>query len=319
MTQSLFQRRPDLLPSIGVAFSSALWGLFWIPVRAINEAGVSVAWTSPVMFVCVVGTFLPVALWRWRNFLKTDGNFWIACGLGGSAFTLYSISFNLTDVIHAMLLFYISPIWSTLLGAIFLGERLNINRVIAIALGFAGLTVVLGVETGFPWPRNLGDWLALGSGFFWAIASVRFFKGGSTLILEKTFGFTLSALAASVIIALLPLDMEKTLPDIEQVKAAWIWIVAVAAFILPSLYLVVWPATVLSPARVGILFMSEAIVGIGSAALLTDEPFGMSEIIGTLLIMSAGIVEVIRPQIIKSGRLEVPCESASETADNNAG
>ena len=61
---TLFQRRPDLLPSIGIAFGSGLWGLFWIPVRAIEEAGISTGWTGPTMFVCVVIAFLPVAAWR---------------------------------------------------------------------------------------------------------------------------------------------------------------------------------------------------------------------------------------------------------------
>lgn len=307
MTLNLFRRRPDLLPSIGVAFSSALWGLFWIPVRAINEAGVSVAWTSPTMFICVVGVFLPVALWRWRNFLRSDGSFWLACALGGTTFTMYSISFNLTDVIHAMLLFYISPVWSTLLGAVFLGERLTLNRVLAIFLGFAGLTVILGADGGFPWPRQIGDWFALAAGMLWAVASVRFFKGGATLLIEKTFGFALSALATAVILALLPLGIEATFPEFGQVKNAWIWIVVVTAFILPSLYLVVWPTTVLSPARVGILFMSESFIGVGSAALLTDEPFGVREIVGTLLILSAAIVEVIRPQTISSIQTDAPC------------
>ena len=74
------------------------------------------------------------------------------------------------------------------------------------------------------------------------------------------------------------------------------WIVVVALFLLPATWLTIWPATVLSPARVGILFMTEAIVGIGSAAWLTNEPFGVREIIGTALIMGAGIVEVLRSQ-----------------------
>ena len=55
-----------------------------------------------------------------------------------------------------------------------------------------------------------------------------------------------------------------------------------------------WPPTVLSPARVGILFMTEAVVGIASAAWLTDEPFGWREIAGTALIMGAGLVDVLR-------------------------
>jgi drug/metabolite transporter (DMT)-like permease len=293
--------RPDLLPSMGIAFGSALWGLFWIPVRAIEEAGISASWTGPTIFVCAVVVFLPFAIWHWQNFLASDFGFWMACGFAGIAFTLYAISFTLTDVVRAMLLFYMSPIWSTLLGILFLGERLALNRVLAIALGLGGLAVVLGGGDGFPWPRQIGDWFALGSGLCWSIASVHFFRGGATLILEKTFGFAICALGASVVLALLPLEIESAFPDVASLRQVWEWLVIVTAFLLPAFYLTIWPTTILSPARVGILFMFEAIAGVGSAAVLTEEPFGVREIVGTLLILSAGITEVIRPQSVMSG------------------
>jgi len=298
----VFQRRPDLVPSLAVAASSALWGLFWIPMRAINDAGVSVAWSGPVVFLCVVTAFLPFALWRWRNFLKSDAEFWIACGLAGLAFTLYAASFNLTDVVRAMLLFYLSPVWSTILGVLVLGERLTVNRVLAVGLGLGGLVVVLGGGNEFPWPRGIGDWFALASGFAWALASVRFFQGGAALLFEKTYGFGLCALVSAVVIAVLPFDMDSTLPDPSAFKILWPWLMVVTVFLLPALFFVIWPATVLSPVRVGILFMTEAVVGVVSAALLTDETFGFRELTGTLMIMGAGAVELIRPQPVKTDK-----------------
>jgi drug/metabolite transporter (DMT)-like permease len=67
---------------------------------------------------------------------------------------------------------------------------------------------------------------------------------------------------------------------------------------LPITYLTIWPATVLSPGRVGMLLMVEVIVGVVSAAILTDEQFGVRELAGTVLIISAGVVEVLRQQKI---------------------
>jgi drug/metabolite transporter (DMT)-like permease len=43
----------------------------------------------------------------------------------------------------------------------------------------------------------------------------------------------------------------------------------------------------------GILLQLEAVVGIGSAALLAGEPFGARQALGALLVISAGLVEVI--------------------------
>ncbi|MCP4387163.1 MAG: hypothetical protein GY802_02625 [Gammaproteobacteria bacterium] len=33
--------RSDLLPSLGLAFAAALWGMYWIPVRGLEQADVS--------------------------------------------------------------------------------------------------------------------------------------------------------------------------------------------------------------------------------------------------------------------------------------
>jgi len=288
------ESRKDLLPSLGIAFSAALWGLFWIPVRAIEEAGVSVQWTGPVLFASVTLIFLPVVLMRWR-ILRLAGRGLILTGLlSGGAFAFYAVSFNMTDVVHALLLFYLSPIWSTLLGLTLLGEKLNINRVAALILGLSGLAVVLGDGVSFPWPRQMGDWFALASGLCWSFASVRLFQGGATFVFEKTFAFIAGAFFVGAALAMLPLGIENAWPDMVSLKQGWIWIAGVALFLLPATWLTIWPPTVLSPARVGILFMTEAIVGIGSAALLTDEPFGLQEMTGTALIMSAALVEVLR-------------------------
>ena len=132
------ESRKDLLPSLGIAFSAALWGLFWIPVRAIEQTGVSVQWTGPVLFACVTLIFLPVALVRWRVMRRAGPGLILTGLLPGAAFAFYAVSFNMTDVVHALLLFYVSPIWSTFLGLIMLGERLNINRVAALILGLSG-------------------------------------------------------------------------------------------------------------------------------------------------------------------------------------
>jgi len=294
------QTRNELLPSLGIIFSAMLWGLFWIPVRAIEQTGVSALWTGPVLFACVALIFLPVALIRRKALYRAGPGLILTGLLPGTAFALYTVSFNLTDVVHALLLFYMSPIWSTLLGLVFLRERLNINRLAALILGLGGLVVVLGDGISFPWPRQIGDWFALLSGLCWSLASVRLFRGGNTLIFEKTFAFITGSFIAGVALALLPLGLDNVFPDMAVLKQVWIWIAVIALLMLPATWLTIWPTTILSPARIGILFMTEAIVGIGSAAWLTNEPFGLREIIGTVLIMSAGLVEVLyTPRALK--------------------
>lgn len=308
----IFERRPDLLPSLAVALGGVMWGLFWIPARAVGDAGIGAAWIGALMLLCMIVLFLPFAVWRWREFLKGGLNLWIACSLVGLAFTLYAASLNLTEVVRALLLFYVSPVWSTLLGIFFLGERLTVNRIAAVALGIGGLVVVLGDGGGFPWPRGIGDWFAVASGIAWSVGTTRFFQGGATLLFEKTYCLALCALVWAVIIALLPFDMEAALPTSQAVLSVWPWLAVIALLFLPAFYFVVWPASVLSPGRVTILFLFEAIVGIVSAAIFLDEPFGSRELIGTVMIVGAGIVEVIRPQRLSKSNVEVSPIPAEE-------
>ncbi|TNF86137.1 MAG: DMT family transporter [Gammaproteobacteria bacterium] len=300
--------RSDLLPSLGLAFGAALWGLYWIPVRGIEQSGVSAYWTGPVIFAVSTLLFVPLVLIRWRNFAAHWHHTLIPGLLAGFAFSLYIASLNLTDVVRAILLFYMSPLWSTLLGIVVLKERLTGNRVLGLLLAFTGLYIVLVVESGLPIPRNTGDWFALISGLCWSVASVKLFQDGARYIIEKVTIFIFFALLLSLLLMFWQLGNFDGLPGAASLVNGWYWIALVALLMLPITYLTIWPATVLSPGRVGMLLMVEVIVGVASAAMLTEEQFGLREFVGAALIISAGVVEVLRPQKIDSAVVADPDE-----------
>lgn len=288
--------RSDIVPSIAIAFGAAFWGLYWIPIRGIEQAGVHAFWTGPVIFGASCLLFLPLMLTRIHNYIAHWRHILLPGLLAGFAFALYIASLNLTDVVRAILLFYMSPLWSTLLGILVLKERLTGNRVVALLLAFSGLYIVLVVDSGLPIPRNNGDWFALISGLCWSIASVKLFQDGAQMILEKVTMFVVFALLMSLILILWQQGNLTGMPDILVLEKGWYWILMVALGMLPICYLTIWPAAVLSPGRVGMLLMVEVLVGVASAAMLTDEPFGIREITGAALIISAGVVEVLRQQ-----------------------
>jgi drug/metabolite transporter (DMT)-like permease len=294
--------RGDLLPSIAIAVGAAFWGLYWIPIHGIERAGVHAFWTGPVIFGASSLLFIPFLLLRWRNYVAHWRHILLPGLLAGSAFALYIASLNLTDVVRAILLFYMSPLWSTLLGIVILKERLTANRVIGLLLAFCGLYIVLIAENGLPIPRNTGDWFALISGLCWSFASVKLFQDGAQMIVEKVTLFVVFALLMSLLLVVWQQGNLEGMPQLSDLDRAWYWILIIALSMLPITYLTIWPATVLSPGRVGMLLMVEVIVGVVSAAILTDEQFGMRELAGTVLIISAGVVEVLRQQRIdKSG------------------
>ena len=88
--------------------------------------------------------------------------------------------------------------------------------------------------------------------------------------------------------------MGKT-PEFSDIQAAWVLILVIGILTLPMFFLTIWPCAYLTPGRVGVLLMSEVVVAVISAAVLTDETFGLREALGTGLIVSAALVEVAGP------------------------
>ena len=75
---------------------------------------------------------------------------------------------------------------------------------------------------------------------------------------------------------------------------AWPWLVVFALiWMLPVVWLTIFGAGRLEPGRVAIFLMFEIVVGLTTATLLTDEPFGRREFVGALLIMGASGVEIV--------------------------
>ncbi|NNF79470.1 MAG: EamA family transporter, partial [Rhizobiales bacterium] len=64
---------------------------------------------------------------------------------------------------------------------------------------------------------------------------------------------------------------------------------------MPTLFAVIWCAQRLSPGRVGILMMSEVMVAGISAPLLAGEVLSLQEFLGAVLIVGAGLLEVLSP------------------------
>jgi len=78
-----------------------------------------------------------------------------------------------------------------------------------------------------------------------------------------------------------------------QMTTLWPYLILTALYALPMVYLTIWPAKVLTPGRIGILLMSEVVVGFGSVALFAGDPFGRFELLGAVLIVTATLVEIL--------------------------
>ncbi len=271
-------------------YAGAVWGLFWIPLRALENAGLHGLWITVVYFLVPTVCLVPVTLWRWKQVKNGGRSLQITAMISGGALLLYSTSIVYTEVVRAMLLFYLTPIWATILARIYLGDAITLTRIIAMALAIFGMLTIFGLGARFPLPQNIGDWMGIGSGILWAIAMVRIRLIEDHSATDMTIGFFQWSLILSLAAALLlaPLDM----PNIAQTLPAMpLLLVFMVLLVLPGTYASLWGPKFLSPGVVGLLFMTEIIVGAISVALLAGEPFGIRELTGIILIAGASMLE----------------------------
>jgi drug/metabolite transporter (DMT)-like permease len=270
-----------------------LWGLYWIPLKEVEAAGLTGAAPSAFVFAAAFAMILPLIVWRWRSLLARKGDLIIAGLLAGASIGLFTASLTQTEIVRAILLFYLTPVWSTALGMAVLGHTPTVARFATLGLGLVGLCVVLGVENGLPAPRNTGDVMALIAGISWSLASLKLYRMPKVPVPDLIVSFvTGCACVTGVLFALSEASIAR-----GTLGAAAPWIIFTALYIIPTLAMTLWPATLLTPARAGLLLMTEVVAGVISAALLSGEPFGFQEALGASLITAALLSEVIRPEV----------------------
>ena len=295
MLSQFTQHMTPAKAGFALLLGGAMWGLYWIPVRQMGEMGLPGTWAGLVLYLATLILLSP-AIWRKRQNLIENWRLLVVSGaFTGAAFGLWTISLFYTDVVRAILLFYLTPVWSTLIGVAILGERLNIFRVLGLVFGLTGLVVVIGNGAEIPWPRNFGDWLALFSGIAWSLGTTGLYRSEGVSVTGQMFGFLAGGLVVSLLAAaLIGSDLPPSVAS-DQILPVAGFALLTAFYIVPMIWLTIWPATLLSPARVGLLLMSEVVVGIASAALLSGEPFGYREAIGAVLIVGAAVLELSGP------------------------
>jgi len=212
----------------------------------------------------------------------------------GAAFTLYANSLVETTVIRATLLFYLSPIWSTILGVIWLSECLTKARIVSIFVAIVGLFLLLLDLNNLESPKlNIGDLFGFLSGIFWAIGAVIINRWPNAPTLPLT---TIVYVATTIISILFAIFIyQDSIPDIDIIKDSFfiaaIWSIII---LLPCFWIIFRVSQLLFPGRVGILMMSEVIVAIVSATILVpNETMLVSQWLGAGAILLAGVIEVL--------------------------
>jgi len=284
--------KTETLAKFACAFSGLVWGLFWIPIRRLADAGIEGLWATLFFYAVPFALSLPLLALRWRAALAGGLRLQVLGFVAAVSLVLYSVSILYTDVVRATLLFYLTPLWSTLLARIFLGEAITPLRWLAMTIAMLGMLVIFHADSGIPAPENPGDWIALASGLLWSVASIllRADKGRAALdLLIHNFIWS-AVIAAFLLLAFGP--GRAVSPPLFVYLAQLPWLIpTVLIVVMSGVYTSMWGTPKLNPGLVGLLFMTEISVGAATAALWSGDPFGWREVIGILLISGAGMLE----------------------------
>jgi drug/metabolite transporter (DMT)-like permease len=284
-----------LWASVGAFLSSGIWGGFWIPLRYIHGLGLSGPWT--IFFLSAIATVVlcPLLVMRWRIWQPQLKLVFFAGVLTSVPFVCYNLALIYTTVLKATFLFYLTPVWSSILAYLVLREAIQGKRLLAIGLGLIGLLVILISEDSWlPIPQNFGDWVALASGIGWAGAAVLLRKEGQLSPIDTILTSNLCGAIVVLPLAILffPVSFE-LMANLEWAKLGPALAFMSLVLAVPSFFVIIWAAQRISPGRIGILMMSEVLVAVITAGWLLDEPFGPKEWIGGGLIVVAGMIEVL--------------------------
>ncbi len=93
-------------------------------------------------------------------------------GRDGVGLGLYSTSIVLAPVIRMTMEFYLTSVWSTIIGVIWLAEKLDLRRIVTVVMRLEGLFLLLTGGSDLPeMALGLGDVLAITSGILWALGA----------------------------------------------------------------------------------------------------------------------------------------------------
>lgn len=272
-------------PARVVALSAVFWGLWWLPLRGLGATGLGPMALNLWLYAAAAAALLPV-LWTLRAKAASGGRpLMLSAGLFGMAILAWNGALQTGEVVRVTLLFFLMPVWATVLGRLCLAEPVGARRIAAIGLGIGGALVLL-AQAWPPVPNALGDWLGLAAGILFAGSATAARYGRVDGRVLTALAFLVAAALAGIIAASGP---EATVPPSLWSLAA---VAAVSLlWLVPITWAQLWGAARLDPGRLALLMLLEVVAAAVSAALLTDEPFGLQEAAGCVLILAAGALE----------------------------
>jgi drug/metabolite transporter (DMT)-like permease len=272
------------LPIFSLLFTATLWGIVWYPLRLLEAQGLAGLWSSLICY----GAALFAGAWVFFRQDRVLRDNLLQLVLLGITAGWCNVSFIMAvldgTVVRVLLLFYLSPFWAVCLGWLLLGERLDGKSLLVFLLAVSGAMVMLwDAQVGMPWPRNDADWLAVSSGFAFALSNVLVRRLQPVGVWLKSASSWLGVvLVALVWIACGGAAAPAVTPGIFLLAV----VLGLCGFLLMTLT-VQYGVSHMPVHRSAVILLFELVVGAVSSLLLTDEIVLVREWTGGAMIVTA--------------------------------
>jgi len=277
------------LPVLALLAAASFWGAIWYPSRQLEAMNMAGVWQTLISYGAV---FVLVGLFKGLPRLpriEADRKYllilFFAAGWTNVAFVLAVLS---NEVVRVMIFFYLSPLWTILLGRWVLNEHLTGVSKVALSVSLLGAVVMLWNESMLSTPIGKGDALALSAGMAFALTNVmtRRLQHCSTMLKTQTTWLGVVMISMVMIIML-----DEPMPDSSPIAWGGAIALGVFGFLLTTLF-VVYAVSQMPVQRSSVIMLLEVVVGAVSAWWLANEQIDLQEWVGGALVLGGGLIAV---------------------------
>jgi drug/metabolite transporter (DMT)-like permease len=256
----------------------------------------------------LVGTVIVIALivmrHGWSGLIHPQWGWYVGRGVTQAISSTFVVSSLVTIPLADFYgIIFLSPMLATVLAALFLKEKIGLYRVIAIILGFIGVIIICGPSFA---TQNIGYLLALCAAFFSAMGGIFIRKIGDEPIILRyaLYPFFFATIFMMPVALYDGLKSPGNLADFSLIIG--IAPIVVVAMIFYSLGF----ARARDIAAVAPFHYTQIIWGSLFGYLLFHDVPGIETLLGTGLIIAAGLLVIWREHVHHSEIAKIPPENA---------
>lgn len=296
------------LPHLALVVNATLWGLSWIPYKALEDLGLSILLATGLAYGLLC---LGAAALVWPTVKSFAGRhpLWPMAIAYGLTNTCFNWALATGEVVRVVLLFFLMPIWSALFARALLGASIGAAGWMRIGLALLGLAIMVVAPALFagqkPWAGlGFADLLAVLGGMAFGLGNVLLRQAASASAAERVFGmFIGSVLSPAVLLLVVAPGLVLFAPGVPMPSAlavdrlaealtnpgVWAIVAGLTAGLAVANLCLQFGASRLAPQVAAVFMLFEVLVATASSALLLGRTLSPMEWVGGLMILAAAV------------------------------